>query len=58
MKTAKYNVLQKMEKYGGGFACALSLAWQHADRQNSARLMAAFPELYDQYEMMIEKVRS
>lgn len=45
----KYWMLKAMEIYGGGFAKALAIAWQHADSINSRKLESAFPELVKQY---------
>lgn len=41
-----------METLGGGFASALSVAYQRADGGNRYRLERAFPELIAQYNAM------
>ena len=48
-ESQRYDVLQKMEFYGGGFASALAKAWQRADASNSAKLGEAFDELVRAY---------
>ena len=45
----KFHALKMMEKFGGGFASALSIAWQRADVNNQYRLEQAFPDLLAQY---------
>lgn len=46
------EMLRCMEKYGGGFAASLAVAWQKANLTNKKRLEAAFPELMKQYSEM------
>ena len=41
----KFTMLKAMRAYGGGFVNALAEAWAYADETNSARLLAAFPDL-------------
>ena len=43
------HALRMMERYGGGFAGALAVAWQRADADNQARLEKAFPDLLQRY---------
>lgn len=45
----RYDTLQAMKVYGGGFAGRLAEAWQVADSWNSNRLAAAFPDLITKY---------
>lgn len=44
-----HEVLTAMERFGGSFASGLAKAWFCADALNSARLHAAFPELWEEY---------
>lgn len=44
-----YDVTEAMLVYGGGFVKALALAFRAADKENTARLAAAFPELLEEY---------
>lgn len=43
------NVANAMKKYGGGFAASIGEAALNADSGNLARVVAAFPELFDKY---------
>jgi hypothetical protein len=45
-----YEIVQAMQTYGGSFVQALATAFQCADHQHQARLKAAFPELWQQYD--------
>ena len=47
-----FHVVSAMNRYGGSFAKALSEAFFTADADNFARLKAAFPELWAEYEEM------
>lgn len=38
-----------MERMGGGFAAAVAVAYYRADGDNKARVLDAFPELFDKY---------
>lgn len=40
---------QLMERAGGGFASALAAAYIRADLGNRARILDAFPELFERY---------
>lgn len=44
-----HEILTTMEQFGGSFASNLAKAWFNADAQNSARLRAAFPDLWEEY---------
>jgi len=47
---AELNIIcTNMERYGGGFASALAVAMQKADRNNLTILVNAFPELMEEY---------
>lgn len=45
----RIEVLQLMERMGGGFASALATAWLKADNENAARLYNAFSDLFKDY---------
>ena len=47
-----HRAAKAMEKWGGGFASALAVAYFHADADNKARILAAWPELFDRYRRM------
>jgi hypothetical protein len=51
------EVLSAMVKHGGSFAQALAGAWLRADPINSAKLKAAFPDLWGQYEEFVQMRR-
>jgi hypothetical protein len=47
-----HRAAKAMEKWGGGFAAALAVAYFHADADNKARILAAWPELFERYRRM------
>ena len=44
-----YDTLDRMELFGGGFVAKLVAAFKHADQHNKERIIAAFPELFEEY---------
>jgi hypothetical protein len=38
-----------MDRYGGGFAESIALAYFRADSTNKVRVVDAFPELFERY---------
>lgn len=44
------DVLDAMEKYGGGFIKALAQAWRKADMSNAAILRSSFRKYFVQYK--------
>lgn len=52
------DVLDAMHTFGGSFVSALALAWGRADAGNSAKLKAAFPEVWEQYAELVQLRRS
>lgn len=56
-RTKDPEVLHAMQAYGGGFAAALAEAWFRADAGNSAKLYAAFGDLYDNYACIVRDER-
>ena len=46
-------LLDSMEKFGGGFASALAIAWQRADSDNRNRLRLAFGDLLESYRKFL-----
>lgn len=46
----EYDIIEAMHTYGGGFVRALAQCWRAADRDNRKKLLAAFPDLFKQYE--------
>lgn len=44
-----YDMILRMEAYGGGFVVALANAMRKADASNKNRLILAFPEYVSEY---------
>jgi hypothetical protein len=44
-----YEMICRMEEYGGSFVVALSYALRKADVRNKQRLINAFPEYVEEY---------
>jgi len=55
--TWNHRAAQTMERMGGGFAAALAQAYYRADGDNQARILAAFPDLFDKYRRMAEELQ-
>ena len=53
----KLGVIQAMETYGGSFVKALASCMRHADHFNLERIKAAFPDYWDQYKDMANKLK-
>ena len=51
-----HRAAKAMEKWGGGFASALAVAYFHADADNKARILAAWPNLFEHYRRMAQGV--
>lgn len=51
-----HRAAQAMEKVGGGFASALAAAYFRADADNQARMLAAWPELFERYRRLAQDV--
>ena len=47
--TWDHRAAELMEKVGGGFASALARAYFRADGDNQARILGAFPDLFQRY---------
>jgi hypothetical protein len=47
-----HRAAKAMEKWGGGFASALAVAYFRADPDNKARILAAWPNLFEHYRRM------
>jgi hypothetical protein len=47
--TQLHRTVASMERHGGGFCRALAGAWYLADRNNKARLEAAFAHILQDY---------
>ena len=45
-----------MGRIGGGFASALALAYFRADSDNQARILGAFPDLFEKYRRIAREL--
>ena len=54
---AYHRAAQTMENMGGSFAAALALAYYRADGNNQARILGAFPDLFEKYRRIAEELR-
>lgn len=52
---ANHRAAALMQKLGGGFASALGLAYHRADSRNQARILGAFPELFERHRRMVSE---
>lgn len=52
-----HEVLDAMERFGGGFIQALAIAWRKADPTNHAKLMSQFGDYWQQYKMQLDQQR-
>lgn len=52
MDEQNHRAARLMEKIGGGFASALAVAYFRADADNQARILAAWPDLFERYRRM------
>lgn len=50
------SAVQAMKDHGGSFVRALAAAWTAADDSNKARLKEAFPDVWQRYERLAEKL--
>jgi len=55
MTAYEFNLLQAMEKHGGGFAKRLATAWLHADEGNRIKLRSVFLGLLTTYDKFLPK---
>ena len=49
MNEEEYEVVEKMEHYGGSFVKSLANCFHYADRTNFDKLKNAFPEYWKEY---------
>lgn len=49
-------IIQAMQDHGGNFVRALAAAWRAADDANRSRLQEAFPEIFQRYERLSQKL--
>ena len=53
---ANHKAAKAMERMGGGFASALALAYFRADSDNQARILGAFPELFEKHRRIAREL--
>ena len=53
---ANHRAAKTMERMGGGFASALALAYFRADSDNQARILAAWPDLFERYRRIAREL--
>lgn len=53
---ANHRAAKTMEKIGGSFAATLAVAYFHADGDNKARILGAFPDLFEKYRHIAEEL--
>jgi hypothetical protein len=51
-----HQAAKTMERMGGGFASALALAYFRADSDNQARILGAFPDLFERYRRIAREL--
>ncbi len=51
-----HRVAEAMADHGGNFVRALAAAWRAADDSNKARLQETFPEIFQRYERLAQKL--
>lgn len=54
----KYDVVEVMAQYGGGFVTVLSQLFQVADDENFLKLQRAFPEIWEDYKNRVIYIKS
>ena len=52
-----YWIARAMQTYGGSFVVNLGSAFIYADPENKGRLLNAFPEIFDHYIPIAEKLK-
>jgi hypothetical protein len=55
--TWNHRACRVMERLGGGFASAVAVAYYRADGDNQARVLAAFPELFEKYRRIAAELQ-
>jgi len=55
MTEEDYQVVEMMEKYGGGFVKVLAELARHADPVNLMKIKVTWPEYWQDYKKFIKK---
>ena len=56
LTTWNHRAAKAMERMGGGFASALAVAYYQADSDNKARILAAWPDLFEKYRRIAREL--
>ncbi len=56
MEIQNHRAAQYMERMGGGFASALAVAYYRADSDNKARIVGAWPDLFEKYRRIAREL--
>lgn len=56
MEIQNHRAAQCMERMGGGFASALAVAYYRADSDNKARIVGAWPDLFEKYRRIAREL--
>lgn len=48
-----WEIIETMERYGGGFVQQLALLYRHADPENQRKLEEAFRNYFTKYDEMM-----
>jgi 2-oxo-4-hydroxy-4-carboxy--5-ureidoimidazoline (OHCU) decarboxylase len=57
-ETWNLRAVQLMDRMGGGFASALAVAFYRADSDNRARILAAWPDLFEKYRRIDQEMHA
>ncbi len=56
LEIQNHRAAQYMERMGGGFASALAVAYYRADSDNKARIVGAWPDLFEKYRRIAREL--
>ena len=56
IEVQNHRAAQCMERMGGGFAAALAVAYYRADSDNKARIVGAWPHLFEKYRRIAREL--
>jgi hypothetical protein len=56
IEVQNHRAAQYMERMGGGFAAALAVAYYRADSDNKARIVGAWPDLFEKYRRIAREL--
>lgn len=56
LEIQNHRAARYMERMGGGFASALAVAYYRADSDNKARIVGAWPDLFEKYRRIAREL--